>query len=140
MIGTDECGGTRITSVGVTSTTEFRPDYRAIFTECSATVGGATIRLSRSCITQEPLSAKSTGRLSASCRRTSACAGVWPLVCGSKVAQRTAALACVNGELAVRVPDKIWRNELQRFQDRYVAALNQVSRQKVKSIRFVAKD
>jgi hypothetical protein len=64
----------------------------------------------------------------------------WPLVCGSKIAQRTAALACINGELAVRVPDKIWRNELQCFQDRYIAALNQVSRRKVKSIRFVAKD
>ena len=64
----------------------------------------------------------------------------WPLACGSKVAQRTAALACVNGELAVSVPDKIWRNELQCFQERYVAALNQVSRQKVKSIRFVAKE
>lgn len=64
----------------------------------------------------------------------------WPLVCGSKVAQRTAALACVNGELAVRVPDKIWRNELQCFQARYVAALNQVSRHKVTSIRFVSAD
>lgn len=64
----------------------------------------------------------------------------WPLVCGSKVARRTAALGCVNGELAVRVPDKIWRNELQCFQGRYVAALNQVSGQKVKSIRFVAAD
>jgi len=64
----------------------------------------------------------------------------WPLVCGSKVAQRTAALACVNGELAVRVPDKIWRSELQCFQDRYLAALNQVSRHKVKSIRFVTAD
>ncbi len=64
----------------------------------------------------------------------------WPLACGSKVAQRTAALGCVNGELAVRVPDKVWRNELQRFQDRYLAALNQVSRHKVKSIRFVTTD
>lgn len=64
----------------------------------------------------------------------------WPLVCGFKVAQRTAALGYVNGELAVRVPDKIWRNELQCFQDRYVAALNQVSRHKVKSIRFITQD
>ena len=64
----------------------------------------------------------------------------WPLVCGSRVAQRTSALACVNGELAVRVPDKIWRNELQCFSDRYVAALNQMSRHPVKSIRFVAAD
>ena len=64
----------------------------------------------------------------------------WPLVCGSKVAQRTVALGCVNGELAVRVPDKVWRNELQCFQDSYVAALNQVSRHPVKSIRFVPLD
>jgi len=64
----------------------------------------------------------------------------WPLACGSKVAQRTAALGCVNGELAVRVPDKVWRNELQCFHDRYLAALNQVSRHKVKSIRFITAD
>jgi hypothetical protein len=64
----------------------------------------------------------------------------WPLVCGSKIAQRTAALGCVNGELAVRVPDRIWRNELECLSDRYVAALNQMTRQKVKSIRFVAAD
>jgi len=62
----------------------------------------------------------------------------WPLVCGPKIAQRTSALAYVNGELAVRVPDKLWRNELQSLSDRYVAALNQMSRQQVKSIRFVA--
>jgi hypothetical protein len=64
----------------------------------------------------------------------------WPLVCGSKVAQRTAALAFINGELAVRVPDKIWRNELQCFHDRYLTALNHVSRHKVKSIRIVTAD
>jgi len=64
----------------------------------------------------------------------------WPLACGPKVARRTLALGCVNGELAVRVPDKLWRNELQSLSDRYVAALNQMSRQKVKSIRFVAPD
>lgn len=64
----------------------------------------------------------------------------WPLVCGSKIARHTAALACANGELAVRVPDRIWRNELQCFSDRYVTALNQMSRHKVKSIRFVAVD
>ena len=64
----------------------------------------------------------------------------WPLACGSKIAQRTSALGCINGELAVRVPDKLWRSELQSLSDRYVAALNQMSRQKVKSIRFVAPD
>ena len=64
----------------------------------------------------------------------------WPLVCGIKIAQRTSALCCINGELAVRVPDKIWRNELQCFSQQYLAALNQISRHKVKSIRFVAAD
>jgi hypothetical protein len=64
----------------------------------------------------------------------------WPLVCGSKVAQRTVALGCANGELAVRVPDKIWRNQLECFSAQYVAALNQMSRHKVNRIRFVAAD
>jgi len=64
----------------------------------------------------------------------------WPLACGPKVAQRTVALGCANGELAVRVPDKVWRNELQCFSAQYIAALNLMSRHKVKSIRFVASD
>lgn len=64
----------------------------------------------------------------------------WPLACGSKVAQRTAALSCINGELAVRVPDKLWRHQLDCLSNQYLAAINQVSRQKVKSIRFIAAD
>jgi hypothetical protein len=64
----------------------------------------------------------------------------WPLVCGSKVAGRTSAVACTNGQLAVRVPDKLWRSQLECLADRYIAALNQVSRNKVSSIRFIAPD
>jgi len=64
----------------------------------------------------------------------------WPLVCGSKVAHRTSALSCTNGQLAVRVPDKLWRSQLECLADRYIAALNQVSRQKVNSIHFIASD
>lgn len=64
----------------------------------------------------------------------------WPLVCGTTVAQRTAALSCIDGELEVRVPDKLWRNQLDSLADRYVTAINQVSRKKVKSIRFIAAD
>jgi hypothetical protein len=64
----------------------------------------------------------------------------WPLACGSKIARRTAALSCIDGELAVRVPDKLWRNQLDCLSNQYLAALNQVSRQKVKRIRFVATD
>lgn len=61
----------------------------------------------------------------------------WPLVCGSRIARRTSALSCINGELAVRVPDKIWRNELDRLADQYVSMLNQVTRHQIKRIRFV---
>jgi predicted nucleic acid-binding Zn ribbon protein len=64
----------------------------------------------------------------------------WPLVCGAKIAQRTAALSCINGELAVRVPDKLWRTQLDCLSNQYLAAINQVSRHKVKRIRFVAGD
>lgn len=64
----------------------------------------------------------------------------WPLVCGAKIAQRTAALSCIDGELAVRVPDRMWRNQLDGLANQYLAAINQVSRHKVKSIRFVAAD
>lgn len=64
----------------------------------------------------------------------------WPLACGSRVAHRTAAYSYVDGELAVRVPDQQWRHQLQGFTQQYVAALNRMSRHKVKSIRFVAMD
>ncbi len=62
---------------------------------------------------------------------------VWPLACGSAVAGRTSALSCVNGELAVAVPDLTWRNQLQTLSSRYITAVNQLSPHKVKSIRFV---
>lgn len=61
----------------------------------------------------------------------------WPLACGSKVAGRTDAIGYADGELAVRVPDTLWRTQLQGFSAQYVSALNQVSPHKVKSIRFV---
>jgi hypothetical protein len=64
----------------------------------------------------------------------------WPLACGAKIARRTSAVSCVNGELAVRVPDRIWRNELECLAAQYLSMLNQVTRQKVKRIRFVAAD
>ena len=64
----------------------------------------------------------------------------WALVCGSKIANRTSALSCANGQLAVQVPDKLWRSQLECLADRYITALNQVSRHKVSSIRFVAPD
>jgi hypothetical protein len=62
---------------------------------------------------------------------------VWPLACGPTVAGRTSALRCVDGELSVGVPDAMWCNQLQSLSSRYVAAVNQLSKRKVSSIRFV---
>lgn len=64
----------------------------------------------------------------------------WPVACGGRIARRTVAVSYRDGELAVRVPDKIWSRQLQQFCPQYVAALNELSRQKVKSIRFLAPD
>jgi len=64
----------------------------------------------------------------------------WPLACGSKVADRTKALSFAHGVLAVEVPDAVWRYQLQSLTPRYLAALNQVSGQKVRDIAFVLSD
>ena len=61
----------------------------------------------------------------------------WPVVCGATVASKTKALSCVDGVLLVAVPDAAWRSQLQSMVQRYVAGLNQVSGQPVKSISFV---
>jgi hypothetical protein len=61
----------------------------------------------------------------------------WPLVCGSRVAERTRALDFFQAVLRVEVPDAGWKRELQDLAPRYVAALNRYSIQKIKSIEFV---
>ena len=61
----------------------------------------------------------------------------WPLACGAKTAERTHAINFAAGVLTVSVPDEAWRNQLQSFSSRYLAALNQVSPEPVNRIDFV---
>ena len=61
----------------------------------------------------------------------------WPVVCGATVAEKTRALSFVDGVLIVAVPDTAWRNQLQLMVQQYLAALEQVSRQRVQNISFV---
>lgn len=61
----------------------------------------------------------------------------WPLVCGSRVADRTQALDFCKGVLRVEVPDAGWKREMQNLAPRYLAALNRYTGQKVERIEFV---
>jgi hypothetical protein len=61
----------------------------------------------------------------------------WPLVCGSKVAERTRALEFAGAVLRVEVPDAGWKREMQSLAPRYLAMLNRYAGQKVERIEFV---
>jgi hypothetical protein len=61
----------------------------------------------------------------------------WPLVCGSKVAERTRALDFAGSVLRVEVPDSGWKREMQSLAPRYLATLNRYAGQKVERIEFV---
>lgn len=61
----------------------------------------------------------------------------WPVVCGAAVAGKTQALSVVDGLLLVAVPDKAWRNQLQGMAAQYLAGVNQLAGNQVKSISFV---
>jgi hypothetical protein len=61
----------------------------------------------------------------------------WPLVCGSKVAERTQALDFAGSVLRVEVPDAGWKREMQSLAPRYLATLNRYAGQKVERIEFV---
>jgi hypothetical protein len=62
---------------------------------------------------------------------------IWPLACGAAVAGKTKALSFASGSLVVQVPDVAWRYQLQCLSGQYLSALNQISSQKVNSIKFV---
>ncbi len=64
----------------------------------------------------------------------------WPLACGSATAAKTNAVSYADGVLTIEVADASWREQLQSLVPRYVAALNQLSAQRVESIKFVAPD
>jgi hypothetical protein len=61
----------------------------------------------------------------------------WPVACGGAVAANTRALSFVDGTLVVAVPDAVWRNQLQFMSQQYVAGLNQIAGQMVRSLSFV---
>jgi predicted nucleic acid-binding Zn ribbon protein len=61
----------------------------------------------------------------------------WPVACGGAVASRTRALSFVDGMLVVAVPDAVWRNQLQFMSQQYLAGMNQIAGQTVRSISFV---
>ncbi len=62
---------------------------------------------------------------------------LWPLACGSVVAERTRALKFSDGVLSVEVPDAGWKREMCELAPRYLAALNRYAEQKVRRIEFV---
>ncbi|HUI83476.1 MAG TPA: DUF721 domain-containing protein [Candidatus Binatia bacterium] len=62
----------------------------------------------------------------------------WPLACGGKIAERTTALSFADGVLTVAVPDEAWRQQLQSFGAQYLAALSQLTPERVNRIQFVA--
>jgi predicted nucleic acid-binding Zn ribbon protein len=61
----------------------------------------------------------------------------WPVACGGAVAANTRALSFVDGVLVVAVLDAVWRNQLQFMSQQYLAGLNQIAGQKVRSVSFV---
>lgn len=62
----------------------------------------------------------------------------WPLICGSKVAERTRAVTFSGGVLVVEVPDKIWRAQLIELATQYVGEFRRVlGRDTVEAIEFV---
>jgi hypothetical protein len=61
----------------------------------------------------------------------------WPLVCGTRVAQRTRAIAFSDGELTVEVPESAWRSELAGYLPHYLHQLKLTTGIAVEKIRFV---
>ncbi len=64
----------------------------------------------------------------------------WPLACGSKVAEKTSAIAYADGVLTVEVADVTWKQQLQGLNRQYLAALKQISAQPVTAIKFVVRN
>jgi hypothetical protein len=63
----------------------------------------------------------------------------WPLACGSATAAKTNAISYADGVLTIEVADAEWRQQLQSFERQYLAALKQISAQRVDAIQFVIK-
>jgi hypothetical protein len=86
-------------------------------------------------LTTSLLQTKST--LLRACAPADAPALAWPMVCGSRVAERTKPAAFESGVLTIIVPDKAWRSELSDLAPRYVAELNKISPVQIKLLLFI---
>jgi hypothetical protein len=64
----------------------------------------------------------------------------WPMVCGSRVAEKTQVSGFENAAMTIVVPDKGWRSELADLAPRYLAALNRISPIKVESLVFITQE
>jgi Dna[CI] antecedent, DciA len=64
----------------------------------------------------------------------------WPLVCGSKVAEKARAIGYADGVLTVEVPDATWQQQLDSFTPQYLTGLKQLSARPVKAIKFVVRN
>jgi len=62
----------------------------------------------------------------------------WPAVCGAAVAKNSRAVCYADGVLTIEVPDPAWRRQLREMQPQYIAAINPMSPQPVKEIKFLA--
>jgi len=61
---------------------------------------------------------------------------IWPLVCGSAVAERARAVAFENEILRVTVPDKGWQSQLEAFAAQYLERLSNLAGVRVKRISY----
>ncbi len=61
----------------------------------------------------------------------------WPIVSGTRIAERTRAFAFTAGVLRVEVPDATWRTQLTDLAPQYLATLRQLLTQRVLRIEFV---
>ena len=64
----------------------------------------------------------------------------WPMVCGSRVAEKTQVSAFENASLTIVVPDKGWRSELADLAPRYLVALNKISPVKIEKLVFLTQE
>ena len=62
---------------------------------------------------------------------------VWPLACGSAVAEKTRVLAFTEGELTIQVPDAAWRTQLLSLTGEYLRQLRDMTDGRIQRLRFV---
>jgi hypothetical protein len=75
-----------------------------------------------------------------SCDPKDAPAIAWPMVCGSRVAEKTQVSGFENASMTIIVPDKGWRSELADLAPRYLVALNRISPLKIEKLVFVTQE